>query len=1150
MSSIPQPSIPDAAARELARVERARNVLVDAGAGTGKTTLIVRRLVELVAPEAGGDALDLDRIAAVTFTRRAAGELRLRIREELLRALSAPAIEATRKGRLYAALGKLDTAWVGTIHGFADRLLRHYPMEANVSPAYAIAEDSDALVRETWSLLQLGVETGTLASLLPAGPAAARAAEAEQTILEALRAGLRAETLEEEYTTRYGIDALVAGFIRHRDRPPPEPELAAFDPVSFQVYADELEALVRPLTGQSSGTRALRELAALASRLRSETDAAVVLASLAPELETLEPSTKAADFDGDSDAWRVKRMLFDDEAKKPPRVPPLRDDLLASATRCLAARLVRLFPVAVALYEKVKARHGAVDEIDLLLQLRDLLAKHEDVRAACQARFDHIFVDEFQDTDPLQAEVLVYLCQTTSAGSAPTIAPGKLTVVGDPKQSIYRFRRADIAMYEQVRGRLLADGALAVSLSANFRSTAPMIDWFNDRFPHILGAPGSDGRSIFDAEAGTVSHEPLRAGRSANAPTTPVHIVALTPDPEATKVAQRRALEAEAVARYLRHLIERGDVQVRDPVTEQMRPLHPGDIAVLALETTNLGLLFPELDRAGIPYGARGGKLFLDEQLHRQFLLGLRALAGDDDGIAEAALLRPPFFAVDLLDLVAQRPGGTNEGTDGAAGARAQAARDQVRELRRRRFQRPPGATARDLLEQTAFGRSVALGPNGGQRLERLRELCLVLEQTATERGLDFDGVTALMRDWVTTPVALDPPHPVGADVVQILTVHQAKGLEFPVVVLWDSCADFRGRSAHRPWQMASDGEGWQIRVDKFGWAEPQGMDLVDQEKKYLEAERRRVVYVAATRARDLLILPVAVGLAAGKSIHSTLGDGGDAATTHRAAPYVAGAGAPWAGTSAAAREVALQVDERLADDVGARWLAAGGASMRPRFLPTAVTAAVRAEGVRAEREAAAALLVADADVAEAGADAAGPATPVKRRRGRYGAAFGTVVHEAIELALKGVEVSDAVRLAAMANGAEEHLAEAKQDVGRALAALRAEGLDGSAGGVVRVEYPVAGVRDGQMLIGFIDLVHAGDGTLTVVDFKTDVPPTGGRLEETHAAYVAQARAYGALLDAAGLCAGRVLRCGLLFTADGGMRWVSVWGGHAGDCGL
>jgi len=173
----------DLPVRTAAIAERRRNVLVDAGAGTGKTSLVVERFVDMVAPTGGAAPVPIERLAAITFTRKAAGDLRLRIRERLLAALAQPALAAERSSQLRAALAGLDTAYVGTIHSFADRLLRLRPVEAQLSPAYEIAEDDEALVRETFELLLHAVQGGTLEAELAGTPAAGRGVEAAGTLL-------------------------------------------------------------------------------------------------------------------------------------------------------------------------------------------------------------------------------------------------------------------------------------------------------------------------------------------------------------------------------------------------------------------------------------------------------------------------------------------------------------------------------------------------------------------------------------------------------------------------------------------------------------------------------------------------------------------------------------------------------------------------------------------------------------------------------------------------------------------------------------------------------------------------------------------------------------------------------------------------------
>ena len=744
---------PDQARRDAAIAERGRNVLIDAGAGTGKTTILVDRLVAMIGAADGVRPVPISRIAAITFTRKAAGELRLRIRERLLAELARAGGGSDREARLREALAGLDTAHVGTIHSFADRLLRLRPVEAELSPSYEVVEDEEALLGETFEVLLQAVESGTLAAELAGTPAAGRAGEATATVLAALGAGLRAESQEYEWGTHHGLDGLIAGFIRQRDVPPPDAPPAAFDAAAFRGAADAFVQEARSVEGGSPGADWIAGMARLLRRLRDAEDPIAISHDVRRQLKRA-PSgpTKSGDFDNDEAAWAAWKAFRDG----------LGDQLRAPLDRWLATRLVRLFPVAVALYERVKARQRRLDQLDLLVKLRDLLVANREVRAEFQGLFDHVFVDEFQDTDPLQAEIVLLLAEREPRAAGwrdVVLAQDRLTLVGDPKQSIYRFRRADVAMYDEVCQVVGRSGPLRVTLSANFRSRSALITWLNDRFERILG-PSPDGHP-FDPATGRVFQQPLEAGREV--PDGPV--VDVLPfdfrDGAKHKADEYRELEGRALARYLRHLVEASEVQVTDPLDGRSRRVRYGDIAVLAISTWRLSFLFPSLDAEGIPYASRGGKLFLADPLHRQFLLGLRAVADRDDGVAEAALLRPPFFAVDPADLVRELATAcgapSDEGTE-----RMRQARELIRELRQRRVERSPGSTARDLLERTALGRAVALGANGAQRLARLREVCLVLEQMAAADGLDYDAVTARLREWVEAPAQLDLPYPVG----------------------------------------------------------------------------------------------------------------------------------------------------------------------------------------------------------------------------------------------------------------------------------------------------------------------------------------------------------------------------------------------------
>jgi hypothetical protein len=438
--------------------------------------------------------------------------------------------------------------------------------------------------------------------------------------------------------------------------------------------------------------------------------------------------------------------------------------------------------------------------------------------------------------------------------------------------------------------------------------------------------------------------------------------------------------------------------------------------------------------------------------------------------------------------------------------------------LRRKRFDRSPGETARDLLEKSAFARVVALGPNGAQRLRGLREICLALERLAASEGLDYDAATAQLRGWVDDPPQLDPPFPVDRRAVQVMTVHQAKGLEFPVVVLWDGRASWAGPRDSAQWRVDRDGRGWALRLDNLDWEEPQGLGLAETEQRYRDAERRRVVYVAATRARDILAIPKA-GVAGESLVAGTLVAAPQPSGVKELETFVEGLGARWAKGIEPVPEREIGAVTDIDQEVEKRWLVAAHQAAKPRFRPVAVSSE--------------SIVISDAD---------GESTlqPTKRREGRYGALFGETVHRAIGLAVQDPvrPVDQLVQEVASRTGLSDHLEEAGRDVVRAIEALRAEKLLRQPGTSLRLEYPVVGTSDeGKMLVGYVDLVSAAEDRLDVIDFKTDTPPAGDPIH-THPEYVEQVRIYGRLLKAAGLGDTRTLRCGLLFTAAGRVRWV------------
>jgi ATP-dependent helicase/nuclease subunit A len=1104
----------DAADRAKAIDERTRNVIVDAGAGTGKTTLLIARLLNLIAPEDDGPAFSLDRIAAITFTRKAAGELKLRLRETLLLHAGAPGLSELRNQRLRRALELLDNASISTVHSFADRLLRLRPVDAKLSPAYEIAEDATELVEETYrGLLDLSPRAASTSDA--ERERAGHATEASETVRMFQAAGLRVRTQELEWGAFLGLDAFVRDVIETRDRHVILPPASTPDLRDVQRCIDELVHLVKALPEDNLGSRTLQRLSDQAARVAQAADSAEALRRAVAWSRDLRKAakelTQREHFSDDPRGWATWKWISEGtrgsgKRKEERSGGPLGAALVAPLMAFMATRLVRLRPLILQRYEQVKRAHGVVDQIDLLIKLRDLLQQDHAAREFYQARFDHLLIDEFQDTDPLQAEIAMYLGEAGARAERTddiVLQPGKLTIVGDPKQSIYRFRRADIAMYAAVCAQLRKAPVCEAQLTVNFRSAANILAWLNEGFDSVLGAAGKG--PLYDADSGEVRNVRLTAAGKPQ-PHAGVHVLPFgTPG---LKVDESRDLEGEALAHYLRYLVEDSELQIADPRTQALRRPRYGDIAVMMIATQTVHHLTSELDRLGVPHVVRGGTLFMQDPLHQQFVLGLRALADRADGVAQAALLRPPFFAISLEDLVRAR-------ATELKSAALQETETLITALRRGRHHATPGEFARRVLEQTGFGRYVAAGVNGAQRLARLYELCSSLDELGRTSQLDFDGVTAIARGWIDAPPRIEAPLPVDADAVQVITAHQAKGLEWQIVALWDGSAGWR---AYLP-QVAFTVDGvsgeWAVKLDGLVH-DPTEAQLQKRESELRAAERKRVAYVAATRARDVLIIPEA-GEAKDKTIAGMLLNGaGDAGQTRVRAYLGKGKGVAWweKGSPVSMRPL-VAMREGLQD----AWQGAVERAFVERLAPKGIASVSH-------------VIAGDPalDTQEAEPIAHEPS------EGRYGPVFGSVVHRALQLVLeRGLALEPAVRAAAREIGMAEGIEIALEDVRRAHVALREAGLLEHP---LRVEYPIAGASgSGSLLAGYIDLVIASPEGPVVIDFKTDAVPRGD-LGVVYPMYVAQVRTYGMLLADSGVAGQQQVRTGLLFTADGGLRWV------------
>jgi ATP-dependent exoDNAse (exonuclease V) beta subunit len=564
------------AVREPATDEEARlrirhsldeSLLVEAAAGTGKTTELVARVVATIAdgrmsPERGGRGMG--GLVAVTFTRKAAGELKLRLRQELEHARRGAA-DATARAHLEDAVRHLEEAHIGTIHSFCAELLRERPVEAGVDPAFeGLAEDEAPRVfarafagwiEETLAEMPEGIRRALvrMASKMPFGG---------QSPLDRIeRAGydlaewrdFRAPWRRRPFDRRVEIDELVVAV----------GDLAELA-MRCQDRRDELRSALEPAAALAAWVERVETVAA-----RDYDELEGRLVDLAPALRRRKRKGRGRYADGVS-----RQELIERRDALLQRLERFRDRADADLAALLRDELEGLLER----YEAIKRRTGKLDFVDLMLRTRDLLRGDRESRRFFQERFTHIFVDEFQDTDPLQTEILLLLAaddpeQVEWRSARP--APGKLLLVGDPKQSIYRFRRADVVLYQQVKRTLEAHGVGSVRLEQSFRATATIQAAINHAFAPLMTE---------DRERGQPGYIELRPARQHRLEQPAVVALAVGRPygiyGQVTRTQIEESLPKDIVA-FTEWLLRSSGWKVEDAVTGEARAVRPDDVCIL-----------------------------------------------------------------------------------------------------------------------------------------------------------------------------------------------------------------------------------------------------------------------------------------------------------------------------------------------------------------------------------------------------------------------------------------------------------------------------------------------------------------------------------------------------------------------------------------
>ena len=842
--------LPDAEARARIRDAHEVTLIVEAAAGTGKTTALVSRLVSMLS---AGTAR-LSRIVAMTFTDKAAGELTLRLRVELDRALG-EAQDPTLVARIRGALADLETARVGTIHGFCADILRERPIEARIDPAFTTLAEDEARALAGRALDQY------LDGARAAPP-------------EGLRRFLRRPTRFGE-SVRDVLESVVWTLAQQRDHDTPWRR----DPWEREADIDALIARLESLAAYADTNaqhndplrKSLAILVGCAADARArEVHGARDYDALEHELFAMAKDTRSHERTG-----RGKKFGAHERAAVVARRDEVLGELADFAARAgadLAAALRNDLFAVVEGYEALKSGMGRLDFLDQLLCVRDLLRQSASVRAELQARFSHVLVDELQDTDPVQAEIVLLLSADdpdVSDALEVTPVPGKLFVVGDPKQSIYRFRRADISFYARFKERLLARGAQLVHLTSCFRSVPTITEAVNTAFaPLMRGGP---------VQADYVRLDSLREDPLVDPQTPRPSLVALSvPSPYGySRPAKKNISESTpaAVGAFVAWLVQESGWRVRDPITRELSAVQPHHVALLFKRTVDWGRdavrpYLRELEARGVPHVYSGGRSFLD----REEVVALRAVVGaierPDDALCVYATLRGPFlgFSDAALLLFRDECGAPHplrrfamEELEGPAAEIAEALA-LLRELHLARNRRPIADTLGAFLDAVRAHAVLALWQGGPRVLESALRMVELARRFDARGALSFRALSDWLDEQAERPEAErtdvgESGVEEGAEGVRVMTVHRAKGLEFPVVVLCDPTAPGGGYA-----DRYVDSERGIFAAPLAGLVPQELLDHASEVEAACAAETVRLAYVACTRASDLLVIP-AVGV-------------------------------------------------------------------------------------------------------------------------------------------------------------------------------------------------------------------------------------------------------------------------------------------------
>jgi len=801
-------------------VARGHDTVVTAGAGTGKTRTLVARYLSLLA-----EGLPLRSIIAITFTNKAAREMRNRVREEIRHYLERPGLPAAERERWQRLYAELDAARICTIHSLCTEILRAHPAEADVDPSFQVLDEAPSGMLRTHALDEALAWAADKDDIVPLfGLLGSRD----------LRRALD-RLLQKRLDGDEAFGSAQGDWLQHWKETLAEEQQRALERLRANPLWPDAVGSLRDNKAHRADDRIERQRREVLAAIESPAD------PLEEKLQAMSCLGKINLSGGSARAWpegreqlcevkgalRILRGLWKEAALADKVATPL-DEQLAQAMPALHS----LFLHARQTYDVLKREQNALDFDDLEQQALSLLQQDASVRARWRSEARAVLVDEFQDTNGRQRDLIAHLNGND----------GKLFIVGDAKQSIYRFRGADVTVFRAERTRIEREGGFAFPLHTSYRAHRALVQGLNDLLRPVLGEQPDPERPWAEPFA------ELKHARTHPVPDCEAPYIELI---LATGTKSSGALDRAACALSNRILeLTRNDVGY-------------GDVTILCRASTSFLAYEEALYRAGIPFVTVAGRGFYDRPEIRDLLNALSAIADPTDDLALVGLLRSPAFAfpdsalyrlckerrgnnqaAQLWDVLQQR----GEQLLGEDGPRVKSFVHTVSEMHKLVGRAPAADVLKALLDRTDY-RAALIQAGQSRAVRNVAKLLADAHASDIVPIAQFLEYVASLRDYGARE---GEARATAEGAVRIMTVHMAKGLEFPVVVIGD--VTYRGRG-RRDVFIDSD-LGVLIHLTDDEDHAPAIYNLAKaRDKDREEAELNRLLYVAATRAKERLIL-------------------------------------------------------------------------------------------------------------------------------------------------------------------------------------------------------------------------------------------------------------------------------------------------------